>query len=168
MPAVLDVDALASRGAEDREPPNGSSIAFVAEYRGMRVLLAGDAHPDVLAAALEPLAKVEGGRYRVDLFKVSHHGSGKNTSPALARLLDCRRWVISTNGTRHGHPDQQAIARLLQFAPDGRRILYFNYRTARTLPWDDDALKRRYSYECRWPDGDDPTSLTINVAENLG
>lgn len=168
MPARLDVDTLSTKGIEDREPPNGSSIAFVAEYGGRRVLLAGDAHPDALAAALEPLAKAEGGRYRVDVFKVSHYGSRKNTSPALARLLDCRRFAVSTDGSRHGHPDPEAIARLLKFAPAGRRRLYFNYRTERTSPWDEDGeLKDRYDYDCRWPDAGLPGLLRIDVEETL-
>lgn len=168
MPATLDIDALAAKGVEDREPPNGSSIAFIAEYDGKRVFLSGDAHPDALAAALQPLARAEGGRYRIDLFKVSHHGSRKNTSPALARLLDCRQFAVSTNGSHHEHPDPEAIARLLKFAPEGHRRIYFNYRTPRTAPWDDEGLMTQHDYDCRWPDTELPGLLKIDAMEPIG
>lgn len=151
MPAVLDVDALSAPGRPDRELPNGSSIAFVAEFEGHRVLLAGDAHPDLLAASIAPLAAAEGGRYRIDLLKVSHHGSRNNTSPELIGLLDCLCFAISTNGTIHGHPDPEAIARLLRFAPAGCKTLYFNYETDRTRPWGAKPLMYAHGYRCVWP-----------------
>ncbi|HWT14111.1 MAG TPA: MBL fold metallo-hydrolase [Allosphingosinicella sp.] len=163
MPPVLDVEALAAvDSAADDEPPNGSSIAFVAQWGQKRVLLAGDAHPDLLETTLAPLAAGEGGRYRIDLFKVSHHGSRGNTSRRLIELLDCRRFLISTNGSHHGHPDPEAIAQLVKFAPAGEKTLYFNYESAWTTPWDDPALRRRYDYRAIYPTGA-PGELSIDV-----
>lgn len=165
MPRVLDVERLSADTPIDREPPNGSSIAFLAEFDGRRVLLAGDAHPDVLAAALAPLAAAEGGRLRVDLVKLSHHGSRKNTTRALLRLLDCRRFVFSSDGGRHGHPDPETVARVLRHAPEGGRRLYFNYRSRWTEPWDDPDLRSRYGYDCVLPPpGGEARTLDIDVA----
>ena len=51
-----DLDTLAKRRFDaDDSRPNGSSIAVLAEYGGMRVLLAADAYADVLAQALQAL-----------------------------------------------------------------------------------------------------------------
>jgi beta-lactamase superfamily II metal-dependent hydrolase len=162
MPPVLDVATLAKPTSIDPEPPNGSSIAFVAEYGGKRVLLAGDAHPDLLARTLAPLAMAGGGRYPVDVFKVSHHGSHGNTTREVVEKLDCRRFVLSTDGTRHGHPDPEAIARLLAFSPPGRKTLYFNYRSKRTTPWNDTSLEALHDYECVFPPGDrQPLTIAI-------
>ncbi|MCW2363171.1 MULTISPECIES: ComEC/Rec2 family competence protein [Sphingobium] len=154
MPTVLDIETLSAPTPTDPEPPNGSSIAFLAEWNGKSVLLAGDAHPDLLAKSLCALL-APGKRLTVDLFKVSHHGSHGNTSREVVEALDCRRFLISTNGKRHGHPDPEAIARLLRFAPDGMKTLYFNYRTPRTDPWDDAPLSAKYGYatEFAGPDG---------------
>jgi beta-lactamase superfamily II metal-dependent hydrolase len=82
MPSVIDVHLLAS-GAEriDTETPNGSSIAFVAERGGRKALLAADAHPTLLTESVSRLVYGSGERYRVDLLKVSHHGSIGNTTP---------------------------------------------------------------------------------------
>jgi beta-lactamase superfamily II metal-dependent hydrolase len=161
MPAVLDVDTLAAPTPKDPEPPNGSSIAFIAEWDGKRVLLTGDAHPDVLAKALAPLAQAEGGRVHIDLLKVSHHGSHGNTTQELVQLLDCSRFAISTSGNRHGHPDPQAIARLLKFSPGGEKTLYFNYRSERTTPWADKILEAQHNYRVVFPDAEGVVCIDI-------
>jgi len=149
IPDPLVLDSLVADGETDTELPNGSSIAFVAEWEGRRIMLGGDAHPDALVSSLGPLA--EGGRYRVDVLKASHHGSAKNTSRRLIELIDCRRIVISTNGNLHGHPDPQSLARFIHYGPCGLKHLYFNYDTDRTRPWNEPEAKRRYGYETHYP-----------------
>jgi hypothetical protein len=160
MPAVLHVDALIAPTLTDPEPPNGSSIAFIAEWDGRRILLAGDAHPGLLAESLGKLVPA-GGPVPIDLFKVSHHGSHGNTTRELVEVLDCRRFLISTDGKRHGHPDPEAIARLLRFAPDGEKTLYFNYATGRTTPWDDANLKAQHGYQAVFAGADGILEIDI-------
>ena len=152
-PDPLVVEDLIAPGPTDTELPNGSSIAFVAEWQGRRILFGGDAHPDLLASSIEPLAAIEGGRYRIDLLKASHHGSAKNTNRRLIELLDCSRLAISTNGYIHGHPDPQSIALFLHFGPGGMKDLYFNYITDWTRPWMDAATAARYDYRAHVPTG---------------
>lgn len=161
MPSPLNVEQLSAPEASDKELPNGSSIALLVEHKGRRVLLGGDAHPETLVCSLTPLAKAAGGRLPVDLFKVSHHGSGGNVTRELLELLDCRRFAISSDGSRHGHPDPEAISRLLAFAPSGPKELIFNYASERTVPWDDAALKGRWNFVCRY--GDPQGSIEIDV-----
>lgn len=158
-----DVDALAAEPFRtDRTSANGSSIAFLAEYAGRRVLFGADAHPDVLVEAIAPLAAAEGGRLRVDCFKVSHHGSRANTSPQLLALLDCTRFLYSTDGSRHGHPDPQAIARVLVADRRRPKRLCFNFRRPKTEMWDVTSLKKAWHYDCVFPAGDgDPLVVEI-------
>ncbi|HEX8061670.1 MAG TPA: hypothetical protein VF535_00470 [Allosphingosinicella sp.] len=163
MPPVLDVDALAAEASKaDDEEPNGSSIAFVAEYEGKRVLFTGDAHFDLLERTLAPLAAAEGGRYRIDLFKVSHHGSRGNISRRLLELVDCPAFLISTNGAHHGHPDPQAIAQIVKFSPAAQKTIYFNYASPWTTPWGDEALQRKHRYTARFPERQNG-SITIDL-----
>jgi beta-lactamase superfamily II metal-dependent hydrolase len=156
FPRILDIDTLAD-GPEtiDDEAPNGSSIAFVAEWQKKRVIFGADAHPDLLAQAIKPLAALEGGRYCADLYKVSHHGSRANTTRELVACLNCTRFAISTNGSHHGHPDPETIAKLIKYAPDRDKQLYFNYRQERTTSWSDRALEQKYAYVCCFPTGTD-------------
>lgn len=151
VPVPLVIEDLIAAGETDHGLPNGSSIAFVAEWGGARMLLAGDAHPDMIATSLAPMAKLEGGRYHLDLLKASHHGSAKNTTREIIELLDCRRMAVSTNGNLHDHPDPQSIARFLHFGVAGHKHLHFNYASDLTLPWDVETVKARYDYETHLP-----------------
>jgi beta-lactamase superfamily II metal-dependent hydrolase len=162
-----NVAKLASEEFEaDTGEANGSSIAFIAEFGGKRVLLAADAHSAVLEEALAPLARAEGGRYHIDLMKVSHHGSAHNTSPEIPQHIDCTRFAISTDGSRqHRHPHAQAIARLLAADPDRDKILYFNYRQPQTELWENRRLKTKWRYDCVFStaNADDASNGTLTV-----
>lgn len=152
---VPDVEALArTPDTCDTTAANGSSLAFLVDAGGKRALLTGDAHPDLLEAGVGALAAREGGRLRVDLLKVSHHGSRENTTTKLLSLLDCTRFVISTNGARHSHPHQETIAKILKSSTD-HKILYFNYRQENTNLWDNNDLKKLYNYSTVFPDAKD-------------
>jgi beta-lactamase superfamily II metal-dependent hydrolase len=147
----LDVAALAAAPfAEDDAVANGSSLAVLARFEGRAVLLAADAFPGVLAGAVDRLLLESGDdRLRLAACKVSHHGSRGNTSRALLERLDCRHYLVSTDGRRHHHPDREGIARLLAYG--GReKILGFNYRTPHNTVWDDPDLARRWRYEVRY------------------
>lgn len=161
MPATLDVDKLSGTSPGDTTAPNGSSVALIAEYDNRRVLLGADAHPDVLEATVGALAAGNGG-YRVDLAKLPHHGSRANVTAKLLRKIDCNRFAISTSGAVFGHPDPEAISRVLKFGRTGKKTLFFNYASERTLPWNDDQLKAQWNYECVFPDvADSPISIDV-------
>jgi beta-lactamase superfamily II metal-dependent hydrolase len=146
----VDVDALAQKPfVEDTAVPNGSSIALLAEYDGERVLLAADAFPHVLQLSVERLAADR--RLRLDAFKVSHHGSRKNTSPDLLKWLDCPRFLLSSNGVRHHHPNPEAIARILKRPGADYTELVFNYRTDESEVWDDPTLAAAHGYRAEYP-----------------
>lgn len=163
---IPNVNALAAEDYDhDTTEANGSSIAFIAEFQGKRVLLAADAHSEVLEASLKPLADAEGGACRLDLVKISHHGSKANTSKDFPRHIDCTRFAISTNGTRHHHPDEETIARYLAADKDRAKTLFFNYRQPCTDTWDSPMLKAKWNYETVFPvdEEDDPENGTLLI-----
>lgn len=167
MPEPLVVEDLIADGQTDEGVPNGSSIAFVAEWAGRRVLLAGDAHPDVLADRLVGLAEGQDAPYRIDVLKASHHGSAKNTTRDLVEAMDCRRLAVSSSGKIHGHPDPQTIARFLHFGPEGHKSIHFNYATDRTRPWVEPELMERHDYTAYLPK-DESGVIEINVMAEIG
>lgn len=132
--------------AEDTSEPNGSSIAVVAEYDGKRVLLCGDAYSSVLVAGLKRFAQERGirGRIPFDAVKIPHHGSKANLSAELVAMVRCDRWLVSTDGARHAHPDPQAIARIVAGA-GGRPHLFFNHDSAFSAVWRDRALPEGFA-----------------------
>ena len=140
LPDPLDHDAIMKtrrQNATDGSKANGSSIAFILEYDDKRVLFGADAHAPVLTKALKRYAERVGeARPRIDLVKLSHHGSNANLSTAMLALIDCQRFLISTNGDNFAHPDDAAIAKVI--ATSGGPVTFFcNYRTARTAPWEE-------------------------------
>jgi hypothetical protein len=139
----IDVVALADRAsASDAAPANGSSIALLLQHEGKRVLLAGDAHAKVLIDSIQRLLGDEGGRLRLDAIKLPHHGSRKNVSKKLVQAIETPRYLFSTSGAIHEHPDQEAVARAIVYGPD-RPALYFNYRSQFNAMWDDAIRKGR-------------------------
>lgn len=154
-------DLAAETTVEDTAPPNGSSIAFLAEYDGRTVFFGADAHPSMLVASLDQLGREL--PLRCDLIKIPHHGSQANTTRELLERLDGERFMISTNGSYFGHPDEIAIARILTRPSDGRKTLYFNYDQDRTRPWrESEAQRNRYRFDCVYPSAEgEPVTVTL-------
>ncbi len=149
-PIVISDLLTVDFNADDSEP-NGSTISFLAEFDGKAVLFAGDAHAPQVEASVRRLLQQRGlQRLPLAALKLSHHGSARNTSSELLRLLDCSRYLISTNGTRHGHPDPETLARVLDVAGDGVE-LHFNYASDQTRPWDDQQLKQEHRFRTFHP-----------------
>jgi beta-lactamase superfamily II metal-dependent hydrolase len=153
---TIDLAALASKvTAVDQAAPNGSSIAILLEHRGASVLLGADVFPTVLTAALKDLAlsRKSPKGVKVDAFKLSHHGSKANTTFDLLKAVQADHYIVSTNGAIFGHPDDEAIARVI--TAGGRRpTLWFNYSTAKTKRWAQTDLQIANGYVAVMPVAD--------------
>lgn len=110
---------------EDSKEPNGSSIAFLLEINEKKLLFLGDAFPTVIVESLKNLGYSKNNQLKLDLFKISHHASSKNTSFELLELVDCERFVTLTNSLKHGLPDKITFARIINSKRNSK--LLFNY-----------------------------------------
>ena len=141
----------------DTSIPNASSIALLAEYGDWSVLLSGDAWAPDLVHAIQQLQQergLDGEPLTLNAFKLPHHGSAGNVSPALVQAVDCPRWLVSTNGSRHHHPDVDAIERVIAHA--ARPQLVFNYRSDENEGWDDQELQDERGFTAVYPaEGED-------------
>lgn len=158
-----DVDAMAALPFKsDTAAPNGSSIAVLAEFEGKSLLLAADAHPPVLEASVRMLLEKRGlDRLPLSALKVSHHGSHGNTSPELLRLLDCPRYLISTNGQKFEHPHRVTVSRIIKTSGP-RPHLFFNYFVeGKNAVWADPALQERHRYATTY--AQDAKGIVINL-----
>jgi beta-lactamase superfamily II metal-dependent hydrolase len=150
--ALSEVKALAdSPFVKDRARANGSTIAVLAEYDGRSCLLAGDAFPSVLGSSLERLRRARGGApLSIDAFKLPHHGSRRNVSVELLGAVDCAIYLFSTDGSVFGHPDPEAIARVIRYGGSAP-TLAFNYRSDQNQIWDDERLMEQFGYRVHYP-----------------
>lgn len=107
----FDADLLAQAPyKKDSGKPNGTSIVLVAEFDGKRALLTGDISAEELLVGLDRLGP---GRHEFDAVKIAHHGSRRNTNLVLCERIRSPLWLVSTDGAVFGHPDPEALARIV-------------------------------------------------------
>jgi hypothetical protein len=105
----------------DQSIPNRSSIMFVAEYGGRRVLLTGDGRgSDVVRGLVRRGLMAKDGVYHVDVMKVPHHGSARNASRKFFSQVTADVYVLSANG-KDGNPDMPTLAWMVQAIKEQRR-----------------------------------------------
>lgn len=147
----MDLRALAQRATPlDDSQANGSSICLLLEYRGIRILLTGDAFGGDIVAGLKAFGPTPA---RFSAVKLPHHAAHGNVTAELVAALDCQDWLISTNGAQHGHPHPSAIARILDAATAPTR-LHFNVRSQVNAIWDRADWGERFAYTPRYGDAD--------------
>jgi competence protein ComEC len=103
---VLSPDSAEIAAAPDA---NAASVIVMAEYRGVRVLLTGDAEREVEAR----LARRLGKDLRADVLKVGHHGSATSTTAPWLDAVAPRLALVSVGaGNRYGHPSPEILGAL--------------------------------------------------------
>lgn len=133
---------------------NRSSIAFLFEQEGNSILFLGDSHVSVVTDSLKNLIK-NGEKIKVDYVKLSHHGSIKNFSCGILDLIDCKNFIISSNGENiHGLPNKEVLAKILDRENKDEQInFFFNYdckRYREMFSVDKDA-EVAYNFSCIFP-----------------
>jgi beta-lactamase superfamily II metal-dependent hydrolase len=110
---------------EDQSIHNGSSIAFILEILDKKMLFLGDAHPSTIIEKLIEDGISENNKLKLDFVKLSHHASKANTSYELLKLIDCKKFIVLTDGSFHGLPNKVTFSRIFNINDDSE--LYFNY-----------------------------------------
>jgi len=98
---------------KDRTQHNGASIAFILEYQEKNYLFLADAHIDLIVESLRNLGYTKENPLKVEFVKLSHHGSKKNINQDFLDLIRSDNFIILTNGASHGHPDKEALSRII-------------------------------------------------------
>jgi len=150
-------ELIDSEPGGDKTTTNGSSIAFVLEYKHLKLLLLADAHPDVILKSLEEYGT---GLLYFDLIKVAHHGSLGNISKPLLEKVDSIRYLFSSDGKRHQHPDKETIAHIIHRKAPFKRQLIFNYITKSSEYFDREDWKTTYGYTIQYLSQDDCIIIT--------
>jgi beta-lactamase superfamily II metal-dependent hydrolase len=156
----VDISGLADdKFVPDPSKTNRASIGFLFEYEGIRLIFTGDGDDTRLRTSLRALAEAEGGRFRADALKVSHHGSRGNLSRETLEILECATYIISTDGSRHQHPDNTTMARILKYGATPKEIA-FNY-IAPASCWRMPEWQTAYGYTLRCPEPARDGHLTL-------
>jgi beta-lactamase superfamily II metal-dependent hydrolase len=111
----------------DKTPANKTSIAFLFQYKNTKILMLADSEANVITESLESRGYSETNKLEVDCVKLPHHGSEHNMSIKLLNMIKCKRWIVSGNKERYGHPSKKVLAHVIksQFDHVGRVEFYF-------------------------------------------
>lgn len=128
---------------------NQASLAFVWEKDDHRILVMGDANPDVVMNGLLDYYKGKTFPVLFDAVKVSHHGSHFNTTKELMRHVDSGNFFF-TGGTEGKRPSVEAVGRIaLRPLTNGinQRTMHFNHLTSLIKELlDDKELQKKYNF----------------------
>ena len=158
-------DLLKENYDEDDTVTNGSSIAFILENKTFKLLFLADSHPSVIIDNLKNYYKEEEFPIKFDLIKIAHHGSKNNTSPELLNYIDSEKYIFSTNGLIHNHPDKETIARIISREVGFIRNLYFNYPLEAINDFKDESIMKRYNFKIFESHDDKPIEINFPVNE---
>ncbi|TWP28892.1 MBL fold metallo-hydrolase [Apibacter muscae] len=120
---------------EDKSKENGSSIAFIATYKGSKILFLADSHPSVITSCLKGKGYTNKKPLTCNYVIVSHHGSEGNNNSDLYSLIRCNNYIFSTNGEKHNLPNKSVLAQILRNSHRNSKELYNIYS-----PYDTDIL----------------------------
>ncbi len=142
-----NLDEWMSKTHEDTSVTNGSSISFVLEYAGKKMVFLGDAIPSHVLTQLEKKVAHDKLPIEADVLKLAHHGGFTNNSPELLNRIKATHYLFSSNGKRYNHPHLETIAWLLEMNKDHHKHLHFNYEQDRLHYLNNPNLKVKYNYE---------------------
>ncbi len=135
-PAAAAAGPAAAQPTRDNSPYNLSSIVVLAECKGKRMLLTGDARDDHVLAGLDETGIAEDGKTHVDILKLPHHGSIRNLRAEFFERISADHYVISADG-RHGNPETATLELIAASRSDDDFALHLTNRVGRS------DLKRR-------------------------
>lgn len=135
---------------------NRSSISFVWEKEGHRILFPGDTSAENIINGLKDLYQNEK-KIIFDAIKIPHHGSEHNVNKELLEYIDSSRYIIP--GVKEDkRPSLQTLSRIINRPlpkdNDGnqlftKRLIYCNAITEHMKPFinADSALKKEFNFE---------------------
>ena len=125
----------------DESVPNLASIVVLAEVNNKRILLTGDARGDKILEGLELVGLVNaGGKLKVDVMKVPHHGSDNNLDDDFFERVTAKHYVFSGNG-EHGNPERASLEMLFRARGSDPFVIHLTY------PLDEMDVERKKNWE---------------------
>lgn len=138
-------ELLQRKFTQDSSIFNASSIGFILEISKKKLLLLGDAIPSIVENSIRNLGFSETKKLKIDICKLSHHASKNNTNVNLLKLLDCKKYIISSNGSQHGLPNKECLARVITNQENTE--LFFNYKINNIFT---QVEQKVYKFNCKY------------------
>lgn len=153
--STIKTFSQATNYIKDDAVGNGSSISFILETEGKKMLFLADAFAEDIEARLKELYPNKN-EYPIyfDLIKVPHHGSLRNNSAELYKIIDSDKFLFSTNGKHpsYKHPDVETISIIVNRDLPKEiecRELIFNYDLEHLEGLKEVELEKEFKYKIK-------------------
>lgn len=105
---------------QDSSLANSTSLSFLITCHSKTFLMLGDIHIETV------FEWMNGDELVIDALKVSHHGSKSNLNKEFLELINCNKYLISTNGKIYKHPDLETLSRIAKFSKKAETTIFLN------------------------------------------
>ena len=113
----------------DKSIPNLASIMFLIKTKKRKLLFTGDGIGQDIIKVLSQNAMLDkDGKFHVDILKVPHHGSDRNTSMEFFNTIYAEYYIISANG-RDDNPSFDTLKWIIESGMNGnngKKIIFTN------------------------------------------
>jgi hypothetical protein len=137
----------------------------LAEVGKKRMLLTGDARGDFVLEGLAAAGLLKTAPFEVDVFKLPHHGSIRNTDRKLFANIRAKHYVISADG-KHGNPDIETLELLIASRGDDEYTIHLTNRVAKAARFLERA-RAKGNFEVVYREADE-LSIKIDLGEEFG
>lgn len=134
----------------DKSVPNLASIMFLAEIKNRKILFTGDGlGQDVVEMLSKNEMLDKNGKLHVDVLKVPHHGSDRNTSLEFFNIVNASYYIISANG-RDDNPSVNTLKWIITSQTGGKshKKIVFTNRTPNIIKICKEYDQTKFNYEC--------------------
>lgn len=123
-----NIDRLYNNSYEpDNSMYNKASISFIIEIESRKIMFLGDSDPIIVKDKLLSLGYSSENPIKVDLIKLAHHGGKHNICNELLEIIDCDKFIISSNGRNLSKETLSKILLKKDRYIKKKVIFYFNY-----------------------------------------
>ncbi|MBN2307552.1 MAG: hypothetical protein JXR94_01190 [Candidatus Hydrogenedentes bacterium] len=145
---------------------NLSSIVILARVAGKSMLLTGDARGDEIVEALKETGLLTNDHIHVDVLKVPHHGSKRNSTPGFFETVTADHYVFSAHSAKHGHPNMETFEMLSAARGNDEFTIHLTNWEDRFEPFfdEEEANGKQYTVDAL-PDGD--TAIRLDLLDPL-
>ena len=106
----------------DKSVPNLASITFLARIKNRKILFTGDGLGyDIVDMLTKNHMLDKNGKFYVDVLKVPHHGSDRNSSSEFFETVNAKYYIISANG-RDDNPSLRTLKWILESGKRSRKL----------------------------------------------
>ena len=109
--------------ALDKAVPNLSSLVVLVQVGGRKLLLTGDANGKHIVSAWREL-ELGAGPVKIDLLKMPHHGSIRNSTKEFLEFFVADHYVFSANG-KYDNPDAPTLEAVIKMHGARKINLHF-------------------------------------------